>query len=91
LGEIKIDIEAELLADNLALRRVDVQVFADALSAYQEVWENIRKNGTIVMHPRTGAPIKNPYLEIQTRAGETLTKMRKVKADRVLALLRKSV
>ncbi len=88
---LPVDVAAQLRLDNKTLRAVDLRVFADALSAYCEASENIRRNGTIVMHPRTGAPIENPYLKISKQAGQLLTKMRLVKADRVLALLHASI
>lgn len=86
LGEM-IDIEAELRTDNRSARAVDLRVFADALRTYHEASANIHKHGAIVMHPRTGAPIQNPYLTVQEKAGATLTRMKTIRADRVSALL----
>jgi S1-C subfamily serine protease len=86
MGEM-IDIEAELVKDNPKVRAIDLRVFADALRSYTEASENIRRNGVIVSHPRTGAPIENPYLKAQKQTGDILTKMRAVKADRVLEML----
>lgn len=83
-----LDVEAELRLDNKSARGVDLKIFADALTAYVNASDNINANGTIVSHPRTGAPIENPYLKIAKHAGEVLTKMRTIKADRVLEKVR---
>ena len=82
-----IDTAAELQADNPQHRAIDVGVFADALEIYREASANIRANGAIVSHPRTGAPIENPYLRVQTAKGAVLAKMRGIKCDRVIELL----
>jgi len=68
MGEI--DVLAELQKDNPSRRAVDLQVFADALAVYIEASANIQKNGAITAHPRTGAPIENPYLKVQAAKGE---------------------
>jgi len=86
MGQI-INIFNELRKDNLTKRSIDLQVFADALRVYIEAARNVRENGAIVAHPRTGAPIENPYLKIQTTKGIVLAKMSTVKSDRVMKLL----
>jgi phage terminase small subunit len=86
MGKV-IDVLAELKKDNPTRRLIDLQVFADALTVYHEAASNIRQHGAIVSHPRTGAPIENPYLKIQTAKGAVLSKMQTVKADRVMKLL----
>jgi len=85
MGEI--DTVAELQKDNPRLRAVDLRVFADALTLYQEAAKNLHENGAVVAHPRTGTPIENPYLKIQTAKGAVLAKMRMVKCDRVMEML----
>ena len=89
MGEVaEIDIEKEIRADNPSLRQVEVRVFSDALRVYHEGSRNLRANGAIVMHPRTGSPIENPYLKVQKQAGDVLARYSKrVKADRVMRLL----
>ena len=86
MGEV-ISVVDELRKDNPARRLVDLQVFADALMIYNEAAKNVRDKGAIVSHPRTGAPIENPYLKIQTAKGAVLAKMQTIKSDRVLKLL----
>jgi hypothetical protein len=46
-------------------------MYADAFGEYQTA-QNINENGTVVMHPRTGSPIDNPYLRIRDGASKTL-------------------
>lgn len=86
MGQV-IDVFAELRKDNPSKRSIELKVFADALSVYEEAARNVRANGAIVSHPRTGAPIENPYLKIQAAKGAVLAKMTAIKSDRVLKLL----
>lgn len=81
-----IDIVQELAKDNPSARLIDLQLFADALTTYKEASKNIQANGAIVMHPRTGSPIENPYLKIVESSSRRLCKMR-IKSDRVVGLL----
>jgi phage terminase small subunit len=55
-------------------------MYADAFMEYQEASENIAKNGVIVAHPRTGAPMQNPYVRIRDGALKKLSGMRDVPA-----------
>lgn len=82
-----IDIFAELKKDNKQAREVDLRILADALRIYSEASRNVRANGAICAHPRTGAPIKNPYLDVAEKSGATITKMKHFKADRVSDML----
>ena len=62
--------------------RGDIAVqYADAFCEYRDAMANIRANGTIVAHPRTLAPIENPYLAVRDRALKTLQRMRSVRAE----------
>lgn len=82
-----IDIFEELKKDNKNSREVDLRVLADALRIYAEASKNVKENGAICMHPRTGSPIKNPYLDILEKQGAIIAKIKFVKADRVYALI----
>ena len=82
-----VDVLAELVTDNPSKKLVDLRIFADALATYTEAATNIDKHGAIVMHPRTGAPIDNPYLKVRASAALTLRRMKHVKSDRVMRLL----
>lgn len=81
------EIVEELRRDNPSASEVDLFVYADALAVYAEASRNIRRHGAVVAHPRTGSPVKNPYLDIQTNKGAALSKMRYLKTDRVAAML----
>jgi len=85
----QIDIVKELIKDNPGMPQTLLTVFADALTIYREAISNIKANGAIVAHPRTGAPIDNPYLKVQDVQGKILSRMTGIKADRVLTLLNK--
>jgi len=82
------DIATELHADNPRARRVDIDIFADALRTYHEAAANILKHGSIVAHPRTGAPIENPYLKVRDSAARGIAKQSRIASDRVLALMK---
>jgi len=55
--------------------------YATAFLEYEEADNNIREHGTIVFHPRSGAPIQNPYLAIRADAQKRMQKERMVKGD----------
>ena len=57
-----------LMRDNPALRVDFATIYADAIIDYLAASENIRENGSVVLHPRTGAPIDNPYLRVRVSA-----------------------
>ena len=57
-----------LMRDNPALRVDFATIYADAIIDYLAASENIRDNGSVVLHPRTGAPIDNPYLRVRVSA-----------------------
>ena len=66
-------------------------MYASALLLYREAAANIAQNGAICAHPRTGAPMENPYLRVQAHAVGILGKFPTVKSDRVLLLLQKEL
>lgn len=84
---IPIDIEVELCKDNPKARAIDIRMHANALRVYLDASRNIQVNGAICQHPRTGAPIENPFLKVQAAQAAFLSKQRNLKSDRVLALL----
>lgn len=74
-------IEA-LTISNPKARRDRVTIYADSFLDYQEATANITEHGNIVAHPRTGAPIENPYIKVKARATAILTKVgRMLKTD----------
>jgi phage terminase small subunit len=88
MGKV-IDIRAELTKDNPRASSIEIQIYADALRTYNEAAQNVLKNGAICSHPRTGAPIENPYLKIRAQQAAIIGKMARIKSDRVLKLLQK--
>lgn len=74
---------AEIVARLIEARvpRQTACLYTDAFLEYQEAIANIRKNGTIVAHPRTHNPIENPYLTLRDRARKTLLEFRLKAAD----------
>lgn len=66
----------EKLAKLNPRREAEVRIYVDTYADYCVAQANIEANGTIVFHPRTGAPIENPYLRIRDRAGKVITDSR---------------
>jgi phage terminase small subunit len=54
----------------------DTRLYADMFLEYMAAQANIAEHGTIVSHPRTGAPIDNPYLRIRDKARDAMQKMK---------------
>lgn len=52
----------------------DIVIYVDAVAEYRAAQANIDEHGTIVMHPRTGAPITNPYMAVRDAAGKLIAK-----------------
>jgi phage terminase small subunit len=84
----KIDIIQELISDNPEVKLSIIYIYADNLKIYEEASENIRRNGAIVSHPRTGAPFENPYMKIAEKTALIIRKFGSIKSDRVVKLLR---
>lgn len=68
-----------LRADNPAAPEGDLVMYATALLEWRAASANIASHGTIVAHPRTGAPIDNPYLRVRAAAMATMQKLVRVK------------
>ena len=77
------DVDGVLSADP---RLVPEAVVLDEMT-YHEAADNVERNGAMCAHPRTGAPIENPYLKIRASQGAVLAKMRHIKGDRALQAL----
>lgn len=72
----RASIIAVLRRENPAAPDHDIVIYADGFLDYQEAAENVRRNGVIVAHPRTGAPIPNPYADVKAAAAATIRKIR---------------
>ena len=65
-----------LTRDTPKAPRDAIEIYAGAFLEYSEASANIEKNGTIVFHPRTGAPIENPYLRVRKAAEASMLRCR---------------
>jgi phage terminase small subunit len=72
---------ALLRAEDPKGREDEIAMYARAFCQYREAEANIAKNGSIVAHPRTGAPIDNPYLRVQATAMRSMQQLRRLKTD----------
>lgn len=52
----------------------NLTIYVDAFVEYKEAQRNIAEHGAIVFHPKTGAPIENPYLSVRDKAAARLAK-----------------
>lgn len=55
----------------------ELKIFADAKKSYNKAQENIEEYGEIVSHPKTGAPIENPYLKVRDMAAKQMLSFKK--------------
>lgn len=80
----RTEVLALLNRDNPKGRADDIAMYADCYMDYREAADNIRKNGNVVAHPRTGAPIENPYIKVKANA---MNQLRKITTLRRVAAL----
>lgn len=64
-----------------ALREANPRAPEDALRAYASALRdfvaaerNVAEHGAIVFHPRTGAPVENPFLAVRERCSQTMAR-----------------
>lgn len=70
--------------DNPGAKVDDVELYTHQFLTYLEAAENVLANGTIVAHPRTGAPMENPYVKVRATAQGQLKKIKRLrKLDRL--------
>jgi len=79
----KAEVLALLQADNPQAPLASLEMYAGTFLDYQEAAGNVAENGTIVAHPRTGAPIENPYFRIKVAAMKSLLAFKRIKSDRL--------
>lgn len=70
----KSEVVAELRTCNKGAEQAQLALYADVYLEYQVAQANIAEHGTVVFHPKTGAPIRNPYLEVRDAAWNRLQK-----------------
>jgi phage terminase small subunit len=63
----KDEVLAILRRDNPKSRQQDLVLYADIFVQYREAADNVEKNGSVCAHPRTGAPMPNPFAAVQSR------------------------
>jgi hypothetical protein len=73
--------------DNPSAKDTTISYYYTLLCNYIEAEKNIIENGVIVAHPRTGAPIENPYHKIFINVGKLISTT-KLKLDNALNELR---
>jgi phage terminase small subunit len=79
MGEVD-GIVAILAEDNPKAPAGDLLMYATAYREWRHAAANIAEHGTIVSHPRTGAPIENPYLKVRAGAMATMGKLTRVRS-----------
>lgn len=77
----KAEVVGVLKADNPSAPLASLELYAGSFVDYQEAADNIARHGTIVAHPRTGAPIENPYFKIKVATMKSLLAFRRLKTD----------
>jgi phage terminase small subunit len=68
------EVIAILQGENPKAKPDALRIYADAVVTYMEATENIAKVGAITSHPRTGAPLENPYLKVRNAAARLITR-----------------
>lgn len=76
-------IVAALLEDNPRAKLAEINLYAESFAQWQEATGNIREHGAICAHPRTGQPMSNPYLAVQTAALKSLRSFPRLNTDRL--------
>jgi phage terminase small subunit len=71
----RAEIIAELKRLNPAAPAHRIAIYADAFLLYREASDNIAKCGAITAHPRTGAPLENPYLKVRAAQSAIMMKI----------------
>jgi phage terminase small subunit len=71
-----VDILETLRESNKWAAESALRLYADAIEVYAEAADNVRRVGAICSHPKTGAPIENPYLRVQESRAAMLSKLR---------------
>ena len=77
---------AALKKDNPGTPIGDLHMYAEAFAIHRSASANVRDNGPLCAHPRTGAPMENPYLAIAASQMKVMQSLKRVrKTDRLWA------
>lgn len=74
------EVVAILQADNPRASVAEVSMYADNFINYLKGSANIASIGAVVTHPRTMAPMPNPYLPVVAAARRAMVELRRVKS-----------
>jgi len=69
----------KLRLKNPRARLDDIIMYVDSFLDYRKASENIVQFGSVVSHPRTGAPMDNPYLKVKITAMISMQKIKRVR------------
>jgi len=83
----KINIKDEVLKENPRGSLLEIKILSDALATYREAQENIERTGVICSHPKTGAPLENPYVKVRASQVGIIQKFSHLKTNETLRLL----
>lgn len=73
-----------LRRDNASAPLGDLHMYAEAWAIHRAASANVRENGPLCAHPRTGAPMENPYLAIAASQLRVMQALKRVsKTDRL--------
>jgi phage terminase small subunit len=79
----RASVVAFLRKENPVATLQAVSLYADAFCEYRAAMRNIAEHGAIVLHPRTGAPVDNPFLKVRDAARKALQDMTKPGATKL--------
>ena len=80
----KVEIRRLLKKANPRAPSAKIEIVAALCALYLEAAKNVEANGAIVAHPRTSAPMENPYLSILEKQGRALFALRGINVDAVI-------
>lgn len=76
-GRIKIFHKQKKGVGKMNPSEAETNIYYNALKSYDKAQENIEEYGEIVTHPKTGAPIENPYLKVRDMAAKQMLSFKK--------------
>jgi hypothetical protein len=77
-------IRSLIESDNPGAKVNDVETYCHQFLTYVEAAQNILELGTIVAHPRTAAPMENPYVKVRAASLAAMSKIKRLrKLDRL--------
>ena len=68
-----------LTEDNLDCPAGELRMYAEAFVLHRQASINVQESGPINAHPRTGAPIENPYMAVVGTQMKVMMALRRVR------------